>query len=152
MKHSFFIILFFLIGLGIGVLINRAPAPVTITQTDTLTVVKTDTIKIVKPVYISKKVVDTTYINVNDTLFVPVPIEQRFYKGSNYEAYISGYKPNLDSIRVFNASTTKYITKEVKVQQRAKKWGIGAHIGYGYNGYKFTPYIGIGLQYNLIRF
>lgn len=33
-----------------------------------------------------------------------------------------------------------------------KRWSIGPYIGYGYNGVKFTPSIGIGLQYGLIRF
>lgn len=38
---------------------------------------------------------DTTYISVN------IPIEQKFYKGSQYRAWVSGYHASLDSIDVF---------------------------------------------------
>lgn len=35
---------------------------------------------------------------------------------------------------------------------REKRWGLGLSSGLSFTGSKFTPYIGIGFNYNLIRF
>lgn len=81
-------------------------------------------------------------------------MQQRHYKGENYEAWVSGYHPALDSILVF--PETRYITKEVKVQRKPTRWGIGIQAGYGISlpdgRPQAAPYIGIGISYNLIRF
>ena len=47
---------------------------------------------------------------LRDTLFVMVDREQRHYRGDDYEAWVSGYRPALDSIWVF--PETRYITTE----------------------------------------
>ena len=77
-------------------------------QRDTVIVVRRDTIKLVEPVYIVEKRIDTLFvpikdtIRINDTLYQPVPKTQRMYeKDSLYRAWVSGYKPQLDSIYVF---------------------------------------------------
>ena len=72
---------------------------------DTTIVIKLDTIKIIKPVYLSEKVIDTLFvpikdtIRINDTLYQVMPKTQKYYaKDSLYMAWVSGYKPSLDSI------------------------------------------------------
>ena len=103
---------------------------------DTTIVVKLDTVKIVKPIYISQKVVDTLLVPItdtlrqNDTLYVPIPKTRRYYaKDSLYQAWVSGYKPNLDSIKVF--PKTIYTTITNTVYKKPARVTIGATIGYG---------------------
>ena len=127
---------------------------------DTTIVVKLDTIKIIKPIYVSQKVVDTLLVPItdtlrqNDTLYVPVPKTQRYYaKDSLYRAWVSGYRPTLDSIQVFPKTVYKTITNTV--YRKPNKWGIGISAGYGLNlsnPIKPAPFIGVSLNYNFIRF
>ena len=103
---------------------------------DTTIVVKLDTVKITKPIYIKEKIVDTMLVAVsdtirlNDTTFVALPITQRYYaKDSVYQAWVSGYKPNLDSIKVF--PKTIYSTITNTDYKKPARVTIGATIGYG---------------------
>ena len=103
---------------------------------DTTIVVSYDTIKVTKPVYISQKVIDTLLVPItdtlrqNDTLYVPIPKTQRYYAiDSLYQAWVSGYKPNLDSIKVF--PKTIYTTITNTVYKKPARVTIGATIGYG---------------------
>ena len=123
-----------------------------VVKTDTLTIVKTDTIKVVQPIRLSQTVVKIDTIYIRDTIAIPVPIKQSYYEGADYEAWISGYKPKLDSRNVFRPVEVKYITKTEIIRERARKWGVGAQAGYGWNGEKLTPYIGIGVTYQIINF
>lgn len=98
-------------------------------------------------------VIEDSIIVKDDSLLV-LPMQQRHYKGDNYEAWVSGYRPRLDSVWVF--PETRYITTEnISVEPR-KRWGIGIQAGYGVgvNSGQVTafPYIGVGISYNLIRF
>lgn len=107
--------------------------PEIINKTDTVTVTKIDTEFVETPVPIYKEVIRTEYLAVtdtivrNDTAFVPIPIERKVYQDSTYRAVISGYKPNLDSLWVFN--TTKYITVTNTVKTKRSHLGIGATFG-----------------------
>ena len=121
-----------------------------------------DTIHIPRPVYITSKIIDTMTVLVqatdtlwlHDTLYVNLPREQRTYSDSTYTAWISGYRPQLDSIHIYQR--TEYITKEIKTVTKPKRWGIGLQAGYGVtisnNQIKPAPYIGVGLSYSLISF
>lgn len=68
-----------------------------------------DTIHIPKPVYVTSKIIDTMTVLVqatdtlwlHDTLYVNLPREQRTCAGSTYTAWISGYRPQLDSIQIY---------------------------------------------------
>ena len=127
-----------------------------IQQADTLVI--HDTITREMPVYITNTRVRTEYVPVrdtlrlHDTLFVPVTIEKRVYEDSLYRAEISGYKPSLDQIEIFQQTRT--IVERVPVQER-KRWGLGIQAGYGvgiHSGAVYTtPYIGVGVSYNLLR-
>lgn len=117
---------------------------------------KIDTILVSNPIPYEVKVVDTLFLVdslvIRDTILdtIILPIEQKTYKDSNYVAYVSGYTPKLDSINVYNRIETKYITIENKY--KAKRWGLGIQAGYGLYKDGFTPYVGIGISYNLINF
>ena len=127
---------------------------------DTTIVVHYDTIKITKPIYIKEKIVDTMLVAINDTIrlndttFIALPITQKEYKEANlYRVLVSGYKPNLDLIEVYPKTITETITNTV--YKKPTKFGIGISVGYGVglaNPVKATPFVGISLNYNFIRF
>lgn len=84
-----------------------------------------------------------------DSAIVELPITQRHYADSTYEAWVSGpVDPRLDSIRVF-APTTIITKREWKPP---KRWHIGITAGYGYGAKGFQPYIGVGVTYSIISF
>ena len=119
-----------------------------------------DTIFVEKPVIKKVEIIDTLLLPVpitntlmlHDTILVYLPIEQRQYSDPRYTAWVSGYRPQLDSIHIYKQR--EYITKEVKVAIKHKRWGIGLQAGYGvslHNGQLFpAPYIGVGLSYSIV--
>ena len=156
------VLLLFNIVNGVGVVVNdykNSKHPNVEVQTDT-TVIH-DTIYIDKPVLQKVAVTDTLWLPVltrdtlmlHDTVLVHLPIEQRQYGDPRYTAWVSGYRPQLDSIQIFQ--TTEYITKEIKTVTKPKRWGIGLQAGYGvalHNNQVFpAPYIGIGFSYSIIN-
>lgn len=121
-------------------------------KTDTITTIKIDTIREVQPVKVSEIITHIDTIYMRDTIIIPVPISQSYYRGADYEAWVSGYKPNLDSLNIFHSTEVRCVTKTEIIRERAKRWGIGIQAGYGWNGEKFTPYIGAGVTYTFLRF
>lgn len=119
-----------------------------------------DTITREMPVFITNTRVRTEYVPVrdtlrlHDTLFVPITIEKRVYKDSLYRAEISGYKPSLDKIEIYQQTRTITKVEQVLVKDK-KRWGLGIQAGYGvgiHSGVVYTtPYIGVGVSYNLLR-
>ena len=80
---------------------------------------------------------------------VLLPITQRTYTAPEYTAYVSGYMPSLDSITI-HAPRTIITNNPPAVKSKPWSIGIAAGIGAGRGG--ITPFIGITLQYSLIRF
>lgn len=82
-------------------------------------------------------------LTVHDSVAVEVPITSKHYGNNNYDAWISGYEPFLDSIKVYQK--TEYISKP------PNRFSIGLQGGYGY-GFKskqLEPYVGIGIGIRL---
>ena len=125
---------------------------------DTVTVIRHDTVKIDSPVpvyrYIKEYVAvhDTTILAETDTVVkvIQLPREHIVYKDSIYRAVVSGVQPRLDSIEIFRPTITQTVIKHVSTPDK-KRWSIGVQAGYGWNGRKASPYIGAGVQYNLVR-
>lgn len=125
---------------------------------DTVTIVKIDTVKVDSPVpvhhYIKER--DTAFIVLTDVKvdtvkeLVFLPREYMVYKDSTYRAVVSGVQPRLDSIEVYQRNTVQTVTKTIRVPDR-KRWGLGVQAGYGYDGKRLTPYVGIGVQYDILR-
>ena len=82
-----------------------------------------------------------------DSATVQIPITQKMYRTEQYRAYVSGYNPRLDSIEVYNKTVT--ITNVIK-KKPPGRFGIGVIGGYGVGNNGFSPFIGIGFQYNLL--
>lgn len=89
---------------------------------------------------------------IHDTVAVEVPITSKHYKGENYDAYVSGFEPNLDSIFVYNE--TQYITTTITQSKPPNKWELDAVAGIDYNvtSQRYTPYAGGELLYKPSRF
>jgi len=119
-----------LIGIIIGIvcsLIVRSKLTEPIrTVTDTLTVITHDTVRITEPfselaipVQVKRFATVPTLLTISDTIKVPyyvkdtlmIPIEQKYYTGESYKAWVSGYLPKLDSILVFPTTQTTTIVK-----------------------------------------
>lgn len=127
---------------------------------DTLIIDHWDTLEVSKPIYLTKRIVDTMWLSVPESGetgacpvdSVPIPREQAHYKDTSYEAWVSGYRPALDSIRVFRHDQTIYIDKVMEVKKKSR-WGIGLQAGYGAylvdRQVYTTPYVGVGITYNL---
>ena len=128
------------------------------TVTDTLIIVDTVTERYPEPV--KETVTDTVLVAVRDTVmlwdtvYIVLGMTQRYYRGPGYEAWVSGYRPRLDSCRVF--PRTVYINSSTVSREPEKRWGVGIQAGYGMglsNGQvKAFPYIGVGISWNFIRF
>ena len=121
-------------------------------RTDTVTIIKIDTVTITKPVvqyrYITQVITDTLYNT--DSVLVPVriPIESKTYQDSTYRAIVSGYKASLDTIQVFPIHTTTTITNTI-IKQKRFNIGIQAGVGYGICTKKPDVYVGLGVSYRL---
>ena len=126
---------------------------------DTIVITRIDTITREKPVFYATTVVDTLLVVVRDTvrqqdtLYIGLPREQRAYRDSLYEAWVSGVQPALDSIRVFAPVQCVTVTEQVPVAVRSR-WGLGITAGYGASvgasGPVLAPYVGGGVSYNII--
>ena len=111
------------------------PKPVEVEKVRTeykwLTRVQTDTV--------------TNYTTLHDSVLVEVPITSKHYNAPEYDAWVSGYQPSLDSINVYQKEN--YITERVVVSKPPNRFTLGLQGGYGY-GFKskqWEPYVGIGV-------
>ena len=111
-----------------------------------------ETIDIGKTVYI--KVPVPKYLpgdTIHDSIEVPVPIYQKRYEDSLYTAWVSGYRPNLDSIRLYLPEVQTTVTKTIVKPAPLITFGIQAGGGYGIINRKPDIYVGVGAQLNLWR-
>ena len=140
----------------IGYRVGLTHAPEILT-TDTVVVVKVDTLVQEKPVPYSVTVLDTVTIKTVDTLYqevlVQLPMEEKEYRDSLYRAIVSGYKPSLDFIEVYSPTQTITVTEQVPVYKKTH-WGIGISGGWGVTfvdgTVKTGPTISATISYNFI--
>ena len=84
---------------------------------------------------------------IHDSIDVPIPIIQKRYDDSLYTAWVSGFEPNLDSIRLHQPT----IIIERTYQKPAPRLSIGIQGGAGVGVFSRQPdiYVGVGLQWRL---
>lgn len=148
------IVVAIIIGFLVGRRCPRNGAGETLTpRVDTLIV--RDTIKVTEPISVTKWVVDsvpypvTDTIRMRDTLWVFLEREQVRWEDSLAVVYASGIDPQVDS--VIHHTRDLIITKEIPVIQVKKtRWGIGIQAGVGAGKEGLTPYLGVGVSYNLL--
>ena len=154
------------VGIAVAVLIGfligqqhpqKSPVEPIKEKVDTLLIF--DTITLTKPVFVEKIQLDSVYMPVtdtlwkHDTLFVYLQREQIQWQDSLCRVYASGINPQVDSVTHFVQETI--ITREISVPVKVKsRWGLGIQVGYGagVNGKQvyLTPYVGVGISYNIL--
>ena len=119
------------------------------------TLVIRDTFKVTEPIYVTKRAVDsipytvTDTLRLRDTLYVILAREQIRWEDSLSVVYASGVMPQVDSVIHYTESLI--ITKEIPVIQVKKtRWGLGVQAGVGAGKGGLTPYVGVGVSYNLL--
>ena len=94
---------------------------------------------------------DTLRDTIRDSIDVPIPIIQKRYDDSLYTAWVSGFEPNLDSLRLHQPEIITTITKTIVKTSPLISVGIQAGGGIGIINRKPDIYIGVGGQINLWR-
>ena len=152
MKYLIYVIFLFIILFNVYNLGKKSVEPTIIEKVEIIK--RTDTITIYKPipdtVYLTKIVKDTLYSTDSTKTEVDIPITTTIYKDSTYEASVSGFKANLDYVKVFPTQTTIYKEKtlEIKEKQPLIKHGVQVGVGYGMINNKPDFYIGYGISIN----
>lgn len=90
-------------------------------------------------------------ITLHDSIEVPIPVVQKRYDDSLYTAWVSGFEPNLDSIRLYQPEIVTTVTKTVVKPSPLITFGIQAGAGWGVFHRQPDLYIGVGGQINLWR-
>ena len=154
------------VGIAVAVLIGfligqkhpqKLPVEPIKEKVDTLLIF--DTITLTKPVFVEKIQLDSVYMPVtdtlwkHDTLYVYLEREQIQWQDSLCRVYASGINPQVDSVTHFVQETI--VTREISVPVKVKsRWGLGIQVGYGagVNGKQvyLTPYVGMGISYNIL--
>lgn len=88
---------------------------------------------------------------VVDSVEVNVAMESRTYSDSTYRAQVSGpaiggLHPTLDWVETYSRTTT------TTIKQKPSRWGLGVQVGYGASKDGLSPYVGVGVQYNILSF
>jgi hypothetical protein len=78
-----------------------------------------------------------------DSMEVAIQIVQKRYEDSLYTAWVSGFRPNLDSIRLHQREIFTTVTKYV--ERPVKRLAIGPSIGVGYGIINGKPDIWAGV-------
>ena len=156
-RHSIWSFLLVLLGFGIvcflGGRFTARKGVETIIEERVDTLVIRDTIVAYKPKYITRRVVDSVlvpvpeYIERNDTIYAVLEREQVVWEDSLARIYASGINPQVDSVMHYR--TEKVINHIIPVKVNPK-WGIGIQGGVGAGKGGLTPYVGVGVQYNIL--
>lgn len=150
-----------LVGIVIGIVCSivvrsKLTVPIRTVITDTTTVVVYDTTRITEPfselaipVKIKRFATVPTLLTISDTIKVPyyikdtlmIPIEQRYYTGESYKAWVSGYNPRLDSLLILTPTKTVIIENTRENTARNQLY-LSAQLNYIHT----FPAMSIGVQ------
>lgn len=128
-------------------LTNRNEVVIETHTTDTITIVRADTVRERIPHFISETVLDTIFVEKVSENVLKLPITQKYYNTDSYQAWVSGYKPNLDSINVFNKVVERTVNNTIDkfVYQKSVDWYLNA--GSMFIGKKAAPYVGLNVKF-----
>lgn len=163
MKKAFWIVLLLLIA---SVAVNvwqwqNKPEPSVVVDRDTVwkdTTIReplpAETINTGRVVYVKVPIESAQTrrdtITLHDSIEVPVPIYQKRYDDSLYTAWVSGFEPNLDSIRLYIPEITTTITKTIVKKAPRLSFGIQAGAGFGIIKRQPDIFIGVGGTYRIL--
>lgn len=139
---------------------NKPPKIEVRIDTVTITQVRIDTVEKVRTITAYLPVVpdddepmDTIdYPFTPDSVAVEIPISRYVAEqDSLYRVVAEGYAVDFKEITVYPKTVTTTNTVEVR---KPTHWGIGIQAGYGatlnHNTVQLSPYIGVGISYNII--
>ena len=115
--------------------------------TKVLPVVKYDTIFRENSASFRENSATDHFADTSKMMPVVIPITSKHYNTPEYDAWVSGYEPSLDSIKVYQR--TEYITERVTISKPPNKWELDAMAGIDYNvtSQHYSPYAGGELLY-----
>ena len=85
-----------------------------------------------------------------DSIEIPIPIEQKRYDDSLYTAWVSGFRPALDSIRLHQPEIVTTITETIV--KKAPRLSVGLSVGPGVSidkDHHMGIYVGFTANYRL---
>ena len=126
-------------------------------------IIKTDSVVHTETVYVEVPVEKIKYKEITkvESVFVEVPVtqekipfEEKHYEDSIADIYISGYKPNIDSIEYHIPRQTIYVDRTIEIEKPKSFWqdrfifSVGVYAGYSpiYNNFDVTFGIGVGVR------
>lgn len=117
---------------------------------DTVYFEKTEVVRL--PIVDTIITTDTIVAVERDSVFVEVPINTYHYDTTLAETHINlileGFDVRLNSLLIENLKVPTIEQKPLKT----KPFGIGVQLGIGATKDGFSPYIGLGLNYNIYQF
>lgn len=128
-----------------------------ITHTDTIYTTETIYVKVKEPVEIIRykdRVFRDTIVLKDTIQVIDIPMERVTYQDSLYKAILSGYKPRLESMEIYAPHTIiNTNTEQINTIYRNdfSRWSLGLSGGYAITNNGLSPYIGVGINYNIIR-
>ena len=115
---------------------------------DTIYTEKKEIVKL--PIVDTLVLTDTVVVLAVDSVLVEVPIEYKHFSDTLAETAFSfdlrGFQCEVNNLYVENLKTA------VIEENKPKRWGLGVQLGVGGCKDGFSPYIGVGLNYNLFSF
>ena len=154
MKNTFIAIAIIILSFLCGRFTKKFD-PVEIVHYDTLPpTVRIDTVRdtLLVPKYVQVERFDTIRDTVDGKpVYLPVPISSYlFTDDSTYQVEMEGYNVKARNIEVYPRTVTHTVIERVEVPGKPKRWGIGISAGGAITPQGLQPYIGIGVQYNLL--
>ncbi len=88
------------------------------------------------------------YADTSKMIAVEIPITSKHYGCKDYDAWVSGYEPSLDSIKVYREKEiiTEMITRTVKDKGKHFFLDVGAGCEYQVNGKTTVPFAELGAR------
>ena len=88
------------------------------------------------------------FADTSNMIAVEIPITSKHYGSKDYDAWVSGYEPSLDSIKVYKETQyiTETITKTVKDKGKHFFLDVGAGCEYQFNVKTAVPFAELGAR------
>ena len=146
-----------LLGFILGLFVKKEEEPKIITEYKEKIIF--DTVEVEVPIPQIDIIIDTQYVSVpsetiifetDSTSLIQIPIEEKVFETNRYRATITGYKPNLKNMVLYDETIIQTVTNtEYKYKNPKLVLGVGAGVSYmpfvpqGTN--KFQPSFNVSL-------
>lgn len=113
---------------------------------DTCIVYRTDTVTHHEPKYITQTIVkhDTLFLAKDSIVYLPIT-QKRYSEPNLYDVWVSGYNPQLDSIKTYNITECVNVEKVVEREVVRNKYELYVFGGLNTVSKDFMPQVGISL-------